>query len=877
MRIKALMSYPYSTLIIFEPRFYLVNNLNIPIKYRQISLANVVSDIVYKLNTKQTKLITYKEEEIKVDKYHKEREKIYFQFCCDWGINLNEIGIGNNLSNSSILNENKELWSQIFDINIFADFNVSILLPKGFNHNIENTLIHSYDGQNFYMVIRVIIQTIDGGLTHIVITNPNKPQFFIKNFTNENIIIKQIDSFQNINITQGYIGPYCLADLRIRKKCVELYFNNLNIKKIIDLNMLEAPFEIQTLSGNKIYVSVEVENNHYTRTIKLQDENYLRNVSKLTYIKEAFYCRKTKLLTNCSTKLKGLGISIIDGYPRELVYISVYDIEIKESNYNTKSSFLIKNTHNIELYIKNFQIDYCLFESFPLIIFPRIQMLEENQIEIMKNNKKIIPVIQAVTTLEIIENLIDLKTNIIIKQVDFTMQELITKFDQMMLNNILIFAKAVKDLFASDESINNNVNPDFQLEDFFSADIVTLNKVISFCDDYPSILVEAVTLSVFKILLTVNINTKYFEIVSFPKMATNIVGTFAYFLATITNGPLRISENQIGKTFININVLFNTLKRYYTQQSLVQLYLLIGGADLITNPRAFMENVGEALEKTFTEPRKYFIQGPIELGEKTMMGENIRKSNKCRALIEILSFVSSFGLAGFKKLLGDKMQIKEEDEPENIKEGISNSIKGGAKEVYNRFRSLFVNTYVKTKQDKVRGFFKGFCRGLGGVILTPFTCCIKSTSICFTGCKNDKVFYEKGKVNYSRFRYPKFAMPNQVLINYESKSAEVKYLLRKKLKNFKNFKVIYVTSLNLKNSTWLIITNEFIIEMLSHHKEINLIENRLIRTYCISNTDNINLNRIVFHLTNKEKKSLLVEDLDKLKIISKILDRMYII
>jgi hypothetical protein len=82
--------------------------------------------------------------------------------------------------------------------------------------------------------------------------------------------------------------------------------------------------------------------------------------------------------------LNGIGFSIINNVPRELFYISLYDIKIQylsnflQTDYGTKT----QTTENIELYLKNFQIDYCLNDSIKKIIFPTNQMTPAREAEL---------------------------------------------------------------------------------------------------------------------------------------------------------------------------------------------------------------------------------------------------------------------------------------------------------------------------------------------------------------------------------------------------------------------------------------------------------------------------------------------------------------
>ena len=88
-------------------------------------------------------------------------------------------------------------------------------------------------------------------------------------------------------------------------------------------------------------------------------------------------------------KLKGFGISLIDSEPKEVIFIWGYDIEIMMNNLTkTNIDSIYEKIDDINLNISNFQIDYCLDNSYKVILSPKKQKLESNIKELLNECKK---------------------------------------------------------------------------------------------------------------------------------------------------------------------------------------------------------------------------------------------------------------------------------------------------------------------------------------------------------------------------------------------------------------------------------------------------------------------------------------------------------
>jgi len=289
--------------------------------------------------------------------------------------------------------------------------------------------------------------------------------------------------------------------------------------------------------------------------------------------------------------IKGIGISVIDELPREILYLSIYHIKILESNYSFQSFFIIENTDNVELYIKNMQIDYCLEDSYKFIIFPNTQYLPSNEALIIKQDLdvKLTPFIQLMLTMKRVSNMLENTISTNISQIDFIMQEIDCKIDYLILSSILNLFTAVfesitfyksqdeqekeelsmlntkiepEEIFFSNYKnssvlINNNINdltnfstnemvmrklsnselfkkPN-EYDPLLSTDIDSLEKIFQAANDPELIFIDLIMISTILIRLTLRVDITLLDIDFIPSFIVSMLAPAGNSLARVTN------------------------------------------------------------------------------------------------------------------------------------------------------------------------------------------------------------------------------------------------------------------------------------------------------------------------------------------------------
>jgi len=482
-------NFNYSTVMVIEPRHVMVNKTGIDLKFRQVLGKNSYS--------KETQFILNDTE--KVVKLNKTSEKNSknIQFFIGKGYFDNE-------------DHSDDFWSQKINIDNLQEYNIALYIPNYFDFNSyskidpTNNKIYQYDNKCKYLLVRVVIQTMDNGLIYIMLTQPKFPQFLIKNSTKEYLKIKQQGTNQILKIDPEKIVPYTLKDFSIgdSSKIVELEI--FNKKTILNLDLIEATNEIildkekdikpslyytnynskdpgilnieqqekenekedfiNSLKEVKVFFSVSTDNKNITRIININTN--FDDVDGLMEVKNNIISKRLKsTVINFKLKLKGIGLSIIDSFPKEVFYISFYNLKVILRNYVTKDGFIISKYANYVIYLKNFQVDYCLEGSFKQIIYPKIQYIPFKENEIDK--KEYVEYVKILITQANCTNLSNDSETEKLAQFEFLLQEFNVKIDQKVINVLLdLVGQFLNRLDFYKEDAANAINEDiFDEED----------------------------------------------------------------------------------------------------------------------------------------------------------------------------------------------------------------------------------------------------------------------------------------------------------------------------------------------------------------------------------------------------------------------------
>ena len=763
--------YNKSIVIIFEQRFLLYNNLGFDIYYKQENEVEIL------LNDKSEKELFYNN-----------KKKVY------------RLGLFNS-------DENLFCYSQPFSAENVSDIDLSIKIGKKdlSKYNKYKNNIFTNNNKDYYILVRIINKSYDDGTFYLLIFLPLFPFLEIINLTNTQIKIHETENSKDALIIEPYLKernkfPYIWKNTEEPKD--NLYFELYGFKQIFSFSKLQK--EIITINGENSkeisgitkYIQFHVcrKNKGQTRVIKIQEISENKKDEKKYNGLIHLLQRKRPVSSLYNVQLKGIGFSIINEVPKELFYISFYDIKIKyisnfyQSNFGTKTEI----TENIELYIKNFQIDYCLNDSYKNIIFPTNQIIPSIEAELEVENKEkledLVPFLSMLVTRQTFKD--EKKTEEIsfYKQIDLIMQEFNIKVEQYALKCFLELVNEIMGFFDYATKFDEKKKEKEEVEKILETKIeIPLEKLNKENEDLERMTINILMIGCLKFNITVRLDLSSMNIAILPKPIMRILGSVGNTLTRITEGKLKFSEKIFTNIYKNTMDIMWDLINHYSKEGIKQIYKILGSTDLIGNPVNFIEGLGTGFFELVNEPRKGFLLGPKQFGKGLLKGLGGVLSGVVGGSFAVVQRISGTLYSATQSMAGKGREhiMEEEDEPTNIITGIGKGLYGGLKELGSGITGIFTHPYKKFRKKKtVKSLLSGIGKGLFGLIISPFAAVLKIIYSVSTGAKNTiNTISGKKLLVTTRFRHPRVMLGGDEPIHcYETNLAEAKELLWRILK-----------------------------------------------------------------------------------------------
>ena len=240
-----------------------------------------------------------------------------------------------------------------------------------------------------YYPVRCVINTVSKNIVYVLFSYNKNYINQLRNFTTQNIeIILNKDKYAKYIIKPEMTIPliYSYKDSYQSFETLKIIFSDKS-SEIVTLNEIDTLF-----SGKKkdYIIKIHPENNNSSKCISIynkNDDNVLEEKQINNDIKK--YTKVEGL--SMKVFLKGIGVSIIDETPKETFYLSLYDIKLIYK-YSNATNILkeMKQYNSITFRLKNLQLDYCLDNSYDIIINPSNQLLPPKPNEKVKEEKSFI-------------------------------------------------------------------------------------------------------------------------------------------------------------------------------------------------------------------------------------------------------------------------------------------------------------------------------------------------------------------------------------------------------------------------------------------------------------------------------------------------------
>ena len=729
-------------------------------------------------------------------------------------------------------------YSSPFDIGILKAVDLLIKINELDKDKYDSHYVYTNIEGSYFVIVRIESHIFDDGLIYLRLTNPYFPSLKIENETETFIKIYESKNddkplIVDNNLSKGF--PYVWKNTFEEKSTLilEIYGikKNFSFSKY-DKESFEIDFEDDSKetkskgaessksyeSSNKktckyISFSVYSKNKSLTRCLKIiETENIKQSIEPKKAEFYLFQKNNNKIKSKSfNFQIEGVGFSIINEAIIELFYISFYNIKFKylSNLIISENNTLSENNENFLLRLHNFQIDYCLHDSSKYIIAPRKQIIptkdgyqgrnitleankkdrkvtniNENKEGTGENNDKeseteITPFIQFLITKIFTQDLKTMAESIVYTQFDLTIQEFACKIDQYTLANLLnIINEFMKLLDFTQKLEKESMKEDIKLLNEKTSDRIK-NSIKN--KNTSKVLINYLFLSSLKINLTIRLNLSELYTSGFPKIITRVLGSIGNSLTRFTDIPLVFTEKGFENIYTSLYDIFWIIIEEYKHKGTKQILKIIGSSDLIGNPVKLLDGIGTGFYELVNEPRKGFVQGPLQFGKGIAKGLGKFLSGIIGGTFGVVESITGTLYSATQSLMGREHEnfVDEEEGPNNIASGAVQGLYGGFKELANGITGVVMHPINETKKNGVKGFFKGLGKGFIGLAISPFAALLKIANSFVAGTKNTiNLVLGNHKIKIKRFRHPRVLLGGiEPLRSYEYEKANAKAAL----------------------------------------------------------------------------------------------------
>ncbi|KAF2072652.1 hypothetical protein CYY_006031 [Polysphondylium violaceum] len=607
-------------------------------------------------------------------------------------------------------------------------------------------------------------------------------------------------------------------DLNIRLEI--LAHGPTNILRLVDLNNSNAVkknidllLNNQDLNSSLLTTATNNSNNQNDNLSSSSTSSTPNLTTTTTTSNTGIGSEKENSIINLQVLLSGISLSLIDGHPKELIYLTLAGLEFNFSQQSTEQ--------NINFSIENFKVDNQLYHTpYPVIVSSGNNNNSSNSDDdddddnrssttttttttddsnnLLKSNNNCLNVsFTRSTKYSSSEN--DIPTGIdYIKELSFELLPLEVQIDETLLFHLYTYFNELKIFKTIKKSVDERTNQERK-------------KIIA---PYANIPVP----------LTIDSKRLYFEFLYLPlidivlsyrssRHSSAMIGAFAA-LANIDKAPLHLESLKLEHQFVTAEGLgFSLLSHYKWQFSKILLYSIFGA------PISLAESISRGVNDFFyeyaagfTNP-EYFTRG-VAKGTKSLVKNSIygifNSANKLTTTIG--SAIAPLSLDS--KYLQQREHSERSNQPRHVIDGVSSGIEKFSKGIAHGIAGL-VDTPIREFQDQgLSGLFRGFGKGILGTLVKPTVGAIDMISSTSQGIQN---FYLDTALsstsNKTRTRPPRYIGPDGIIRSYSFDKSFWQEIIKDMPKHESSNKEWYVTHFKVYNErnvySYIVITTQF--------------------------------------------------------------------
>ncbi|KAF2400738.1 vacuolar protein sorting-associated protein 13 [Trichodelitschia bisporula] len=481
----------------------------------------------------------------------------------------------------------------------------------------------------------------------------------------------------------------------------------------------------------------------------------------------------TDVTFTAQLRLAGLGISLVNQQLKELIYVTLRDIELKYSDsplYQT-----LKST------IKWIQIDNQLYGGiFPIIFYPSVVPKTGKEMEAH-------PILHAAVT-----RVKDDSYGVLyIKYFTILLQQMTVELDEDFIFALLDFVKIPGASWSEEQE--GKLCDD-------TLDIPEPQQEQNSQDIYFELLHLQPMQFDISFVRTERINAEDTMTSSSPLMF--FVNVLTMSVGNVNDAPIRYNALMLENARVSTAALINSIKTHYVQESLRQVHVVLGSADFLGNPVGLFNNISSGVQDIFYEP----YQGLVMTDRPQDLGIGIAKGAGSFVKKSIFGFSDSMakftgsmskGLAAatMDKEFQDRRRIsRSRNRPKHALYGITSGGNAFAESLASGIGGMARHPLQGAEREGVAGFVKGVGKGVLGLATKPAIGAFDLASNMAEGVRNTTTVFDQEGLD--RVRMPRFIGQDGVVRPYSQREALGQFWL-KTLDAGKHFHEEYIAHLEL--------------------------------------------------------------------------------
>lgn len=540
-----------------------------------------------------------------------------------------------------------------------------------------------------------------------------------------------------------------------------------NITKIVDLNVVaDGPTQTLVISNYRASKSL----------YKQKTGAAIQSSATGFEVKE----RDSDVSFKAVLRLAGIGVSLINRQLRELVYVTLRDMELK---YTESKLF-----QNVNATIKWIQIDNQLYGGiFPIIFYPSVVPKTGKEMEAH-------PILHAAIT-----RVKDDSYGVLyIKYFTVLLQQMTIEIDEDFVFAMLDFTK-LPGTSSSSESEGKLCDEDL--------DIPEPQQEQSGQDVYFELLHLQPMQFDLSFVRTERINAE--DTMSSTNPFMFAVNVLTMSIGNVNDAPVRYNALLLENARVSVGTLINNIRSHYVQESLRQVHIVLGSADFLGNPVGLFNNISSGVADIFYEP----YQGLVMSDRPQELGIGIAKGASSFVKKSVFGFSDSMakwtgsiskGLAAAtldKEFQDQRRSSRARNRPKHALYGITSGGNAFASSMASGIGGLARHPLEGAEKEGLPGFVKGVGKGFLGLATKPAIGAFDLASNVAEGVRNTTTVFDQEGLD--RVRLTRFIGQDGIVRPYSQREALGQFWL-KTLDNGKHFNEEYIAHLELPGKEQLV-------------------------------------------------------------------------